>query len=104
MNYFQHYDIAIKRWLGHVRSCAKELGIEYDGQEIIWAVESFEDAQQLKTLDDGSIKLKWEHPCWWADCKHPVFHGEYYCVLIPLENQNWEQPYDLAKRKRLEEE
>jgi hypothetical protein len=104
MNYFDHYHLALDRWTTHIQACAEELKIEYDWQEIIWAQESFDECQQLRMLDDGSIKLKWEHRCWWADCKHPVFHGEYYCVLIPLENQKWEEPYDLAKRIRLEEE
>ena len=98
MNYFEHFNVARARWLKHFDECAEELGLEYDYQERQWADEAWQECEEIKILQDGTIKLKWEHPCWWADCKHPVFFGEYYCILAGLDSITWEEPYDRAKR------
>ena len=98
MNYFDHFNIARARWMKHYDECSKELGLYSDSQERRWADESWQESEQIKILHDGTIKIKWEHRCWWADCKHPVFHGEYYCILAGLDSITWEEPYDRAKR------
>ena len=98
MNYYEHKEAAFQIWLHHVKTCASELSddpsFDYDYNvteyEIGQMRESFEECEQLKILDSAHVKLKWEHRCWWADCKHPVFHGEYYCVVaLP----KWEKPH-----------
>tara|TARA_Y100000310_G_C20254955_1_gene610884 strand:+ start:280 stop:624 length:345 start_codon:yes stop_codon:yes gene_type:complete len=98
MSYYDHYNLAWEQWFEHVKNCAAELAADSDAYEnytIDWQEreqmeESFADCEQLKMLDSGHVKLKWEHRCWWADCKHPVFHGEYYCVVAePV----WEKPH-----------
>ena len=102
MNYFDHFHLARARWLAHYDQCVEELGFEYDSQERGWAEESWVESQSIRILYDGTIKIKWEHRCWWADCKHPVFHGEYYCILAGLDRITWEEPF--ARAKRLQEE
>ena len=93
---WDHEAEALRIWLKHFEECADELGINFNADERRWARDSFEECQQLKILQDGSIKVKWEHPCWWADCKHPAFHGDYYCVLAHPKDVTWKSPYDLA--------
>ena len=116
MNYYEHKEAAFQIWLKHVKQCAAELAasdenfaLEYqlNEYEIGQMRDSFEECEQLKILDSAHVKLKWEHRCWWADCKHPVFHGEYYCVVaLP----KWEKPHvafggnDPHQRKLGEEE
>ena len=99
MNIYDHEHKALMTWLKHYDECALELGLGLDSQERHWAAESFCDGMQLKLLDDGCIKVKWEHPCWWADCKHPVFHGQYYCVLAHPKDVVWKEPFVLAKEE-----
>jgi hypothetical protein len=99
MNYFEHQHNALQIWLLHYDVCADRNKC-YDQQERTWAIESFYECEQLKFLDDGSIKVKWEHPCWWADCKSRVFHGNYYCILAPLHEITWYEPFELARKRR----
>jgi len=101
MNYFEHRREALDIWLAHYDVCAKRNGHEFDHYERDQAIESFFECEQLKILQDGTIKIKWECGCWWADCKSRVFHGEYYCILAPLEDVTWYEPYALAKKQRV---
>ena len=91
-----HEEEAWRIWSKHFVECADELGINFNADERRWAKESFFEAQQLKILRDGSIKVKWEVGCWWADCKRHAFHGDYYCVLAHPKDVSWKSPYDLA--------
>ena len=97
MTYFEHYDIAKSRWMEHITNCAAELEIEFDSEERRYASESFDECEQLKWVNNNqSIKVKWEHCCWWADCKTPhAFHGRYYSILcvMPL----FQLPHEVAK-------
>ena len=77
----EHEGEAWSIWYKHICECAAELGIDFDATEAGFMWESFTDGVQLKLLDSGEVKVKWEHPCWWADCPKHVFHGDYYCVL-----------------------
>ena len=107
MNYFEHWDVARSAWLKHYEECANELDLDpcvYLGDERRWAIESWEESEQIKILHNGTIKIKWEHTCWWADCKHSVFHGEYYAILAGLDQITWEEPYDRAMRLQEESE
>jgi hypothetical protein len=97
MNYFEHYDIAKSRWLEHVAKCAEDLGVDYDERERGYASESFDECEQLKWINHcQTLKIKWEHRCWWADCKTPTFFGEYYSILCHM--PEWEMPHEFAKR------
>ena len=97
MNIWEHEAEAWRIWHKHFVECAEELGINFNSDELRWAKESFEESRQLKLLhQDGSIKVKWEMPCWWADCKHTVFHGDYYCVLAHPKDVTWKSPHELA--------
>ena len=98
MNYFDHHQRALDTWLKHYDECAKRNGCEHDNQERQWAIDGFNECEQIKILQDGSIKIKWEHRCWWADCNSLAFHGEYYCIIAPLNEITWYEPYDLAKK------
>lgn len=98
MNYFEHFNVARARWMKHYDECVEELGLDPGYEERRWADESWQESEQIKILHDGTIKIKWEHPCWWADCKHPVFHGEYYCIVAGIDNVTWEDPASRAKR------
>ncbi|MEZ8113158.1 MAG: hypothetical protein QMC61_05980 [Candidatus Poseidoniaceae archaeon] len=100
MNDTEHYDIAKSRWLEHVAKCAEELGVDYDERERGYASESFDECEQLKWINHcQTLKVKWEHRCWWADCKTPTFFGEYYSILCHM--PEWELPHDLAKKGKL---
>ena len=96
MNYFDHFTAARKIFLDHYDKCAERNGC-YDHHERQWADESFQNCEQIKMLDNGDVKIKWEHRCWWADCTHT----DYYCILSPVEKTIWVEPYDLAKERRL---
>jgi len=98
LTYFDHWAAARGEFVKHFDECAAELGLEHHWEERRWAIESFEESEQIKILHTGEIKLKWEHMCWWADCKHPVLHNTYYCVVAGTDNVVWEKPYDRAKR------
>jgi len=95
MNIWTHQEKALERWLKHYDECAEDVG-EHDPQERKWAMESFRDCIQVKLLEDGEVKVKWEHRCWWADCKHATFLGEYYCVMAHPKYITWMHPYELA--------
>lgn len=101
MNYFEHYDIAKSRWMEHVTSCAKELGIDFDAIERGYAGDSFDECEQLKWINHcQTMKVKWEHRCWWADCKTPhTFFGGYYSMLCHM--PQWEMPHELARKGKL---
>lgn len=103
MNIWDHEHKALMMWLKHYDECAIELGIPLDVQERRWAAEAFEECIQIKILQEGEVKVKWEHACWWAECKHPVFHGQYYCVLAHPKDVTWKEPFVLAKELREEE-
>ena len=98
MNYFEHFEQALAAWMEHYEFCAARNDQNSDNQERQWAKESFEQCEQIKILQDGTIKIKWEHGCWWADCQSHVFHGEYYCILAPADKITWYFPFGLAKR------
>ena len=104
MNIWTHEEEAVKLWLEHYDQCVEELEITRDSQERRWAEEAFREVIQVKLLDCGSVKVKWEHGCWWADCKHPVFHGQYYCVMAHPNFTSWKEPFDLAQRLQEGEE
>jgi len=99
MDYFDHYNKAVELWMQHYDECAARNNCEHDNHERQWAKQAFEDAEQIKILQDGTIKIKWEHPCWWADCKSLIFVGNYYCILAPLDKITWFEPYDLAMKR-----
>ena len=94
MNYFDHWKKAYEEFTKHYDKCADRNEC-YDVQERMSAEESWKECEQIKMLDDGSVKIKWEHRCWWADCHH----YDYYCILAAVDKVAWEFPYDLAKRK-----
>ena len=101
MTYFEHYDIAKSRWMEHITNCAAELEIEFDNEERRYASESFDECEQLKWINHcQTMKVKWEHCCWWADCKTKHhFFGSYYSMLCHM--PKWELPHDWAKGREL---
>lgn len=103
MNYFEHKELARKEFIKHFVECKQgdtdiQLSIEceFEETELHWALESWDDCEQIKILDDGSVKIKWEHACWWAGCPH----HEYYCILAPIETTIWKEPFTLAVERR----
>jgi len=71
---------------------------EFD-DELQFAIQAFEEAQQVKIIFDYTrgehcLKIKWEVNPWWED---QVLHF-YYCVLLPIDyNVEFKTPYELAK-------
>jgi len=96
-NIWTHEDKALNIWLKHYAACAERLEIPHDAYEREQAIDSFRECIQVKLLHDGSVKVKWEHSCWWADCNMPVFAGQYYCVMAHPKYITWKEPFDLAK-------
>ena len=75
---------------------------EFD-DEYKFAMQSFEDCEQVKILfhyDRGEhcLKVKWEHSPWWED---QVVHF-YYCVMLPIDDVEFQTPYQLAGGKEEE--
>jgi len=97
MNIWTHEEKALDIWLKHYDFCAERLDTVHNDGDRQQAIASFRDCIQVKLLHDGSVKVKWEHQCWWADCKQAVFAGQYYCVLAHPKNVTWTDPYQLAK-------
>ena len=65
--------------------------------EFKWALESFDDARQVKILwhyelGEHVLKIKWEHSPWWVGQRMHF----YYCVMLPLDNVEFKTPYQLA--------
>ena len=104
MNIWDHEAEALKLWLEHVDACTEEQGIEWHWGERQRDIEDFRDSRQVKILDCGSVKVKWEVGCIWSECKHPVFHGQYYCVMAHPNFTSWKEPFDLAQRLKEGEE
>jgi hypothetical protein len=64
--------------------------------EFKYAMESYDEtAEQVKLIhstDHGHcLKIKWEHASWWPG---DVLH-HYYCVMLPIDQVNLIEPYDL---------
>ena len=99
-NIWTHEEKALDIWLKHLDSCTGNPLDAYliDGEREE-AIESFRDCIQVKRLHDGSVKVKWEHQCWWADCKQAVFAGQYYCVMAHPKYTTWKEPWDLANEE-----
>lgn len=71
--------------------------IDYD-EEYRWSLESLEECEQVKIVFDSThghcLKIKWEHAAWWTG---DVMH-HYYCVMLPIDNIELIEPYDLAMK------
>lgn len=103
MNYFEHRQQAANEYENHIIQCAKKNDISYDADEISIALEDWYECEQIRMLHTGEVKIKWEARCWWADCSCHM--GTYYCILAPLDEVTWYEPYALAvKRSRGEDE
>lgn len=103
MNYFEHRLQAADEYENYIIQCAKKNDISYDADEISIALADWYECEQIRMLHTGEVKIKWEARCWWADCSCHM--GTYYCILAPLDEVTWYEPYALAvKRSRGEEQ
>jgi len=97
MNYFEHRQKAADEYENHIIQCAKKNDIPCDADEIAMALSDWYECEQIKMLGTGDVKIKWEASCWWADCG--CFMGTYYCILAPLDECVWFEPYDLSVKR-----
>jgi len=98
-NIWTHEEKALDIWLKHYDECASAHNFNPSDGAKEEAIASFRDCIQVKLLHDGSVKVKWEHKCWWEDCKQAVFAGQYYCVMAHPKYTTWKEPWDLANEE-----
>ena len=82
MDYYDHEAAACHEYKMHWMNCMHQ-SEEY--REDPWSnddlrldMDMIREDVQIKFLDDGNIKIKWEFPCQWCDCKWQL----YYCKII----------------------
>ena len=90
MNIFEHEQKAWELYLKHAEECAQKLGIHLDEYERGQIGSDWAECQQIKILDTGHVKVKWEARCWWADCPTPWNHSYYCIVALP----DWKFPHE----------
>ncbi len=69
-------------------------------EEYKWSLESLEECEQVRIIWDSKhghcLKIKWEHAAWWTG---DVMH-HYYCVMLPIDDVELLEPYDLAMKSK----
>jgi len=101
MNYFEHRQKAADDFENHIIQCAIKNNIYCDADEIAMALSDWYECEQIRMLSTGEVKIKWEANCWWADCSCVM--GTYYCILAPLDEVTWYEPYDLAIKRTVKQ-
>ena len=99
----QYEEMALARWKQHFYECdCLEEDYRPDYQEWLWAMEAWHECKEVKFVEyNMTLKVKWEHRCWWADCKTPRnFLGSYSCILLDIKDGEWQEPYDHAVGKK----
>ena len=78
-DYYEHQCEAIAELREHVLNCKHGSIYVHDRyQEADLMVEGLiEEGQQIRFLDSGVLKIKWESPCAWVGCAWHL----YYCKL-----------------------
>ena len=112
MNYIFHYKEARKLFINwyYSKHSNQELADHYFlnsfsiddmllyDDELKFALESFEECEQIKILWHDEIgqhclKIKWEHSPWWVN---QLLHF-YYCVMLPLDDKKLLEPARLIR-------
>jgi hypothetical protein len=100
----QYEEMALERWKQHFYECdCLDEDYRPDYQEWLYALESWHECKEVKFVEyNMTLKVKWEHRCWWGDCKTPRnFLGSYSCILLDIKDGQWQEPYDHAKTRNL---
>lgn len=80
MNYYEHQAAAIEELRQHIFTCkhAENVDLVDKHQEADLATtDLLEEGQQIRFIQDGILKIKWEAPCSWVGCHWHL----YYCKL-----------------------
>ncbi len=88
LNFYEHQQRAQEEYISHLRSCAHGHG-GLTHADIAMEIECLEDNFQIKMLDNGMVKIKWEMPCQYIGCHWHL----YYCRLAA--DPSWQQPHEV---------
>ena len=96
----EYEEQALDRWKKHFYECPGRGEDWPDYDEWCRAHDSWLEAKQVRFINyNMTLKVKWEHRCWWPNCPSPRnFHGSYSCILIDIKDGEWQEPYDHAKK------
>jgi len=78
-------------------NCANIDDMLMSDDELRHALQAFDECEQVKILfhyerQDHCLKIKWEVNPWWPN---QVLHF-YYCIMLPVDNVVFKDPYELA--------
>tara|TARA_Y100001938_G_scaffold143415_1_gene216141 strand:- start:624 stop:905 length:282 start_codon:yes stop_codon:yes gene_type:complete len=79
MNYYHHQAEAVRELRKHILSCKhapSDVVTRFDEAELA-ETDLYEEGQQIRFLEGGILKIKWEAPCSWVGCGWHL----YYCKL-----------------------
>lgn len=80
MRYYEHQSAAIQELREHILTCKHAKNVDWQDrlQECDLATtDLLEEGQQIRFIQDGILKIKWEAPCSWVGCHWHL----YYCKL-----------------------
>ena len=80
MRYYEHQSAAIQELREHILTCKKAKDVDWQDrlQECdLSTTDLLEEGQQIRFIQDGILKIKWEAPCPWVGCHWHL----YYCKL-----------------------
>ncbi len=90
LNFYEHQQRAHDEYIAHLRECDHRDQDSYlDERDVAFEIDCLEDVFQIKMLDNGIVKIKWESPCQYIGCHWHL----YYCRLAI--DPNWQEPHEL---------
>ena len=81
MKYYEHQAKAVQELRDHILNCKHAPADNYVRHNEADLMETglYEEGQQIRFIQDGILKIKWESPCAWFGCHWHL----YYCKLAP---------------------
>tara|TARA_Y100000361_G_C11155854_1_gene344094 strand:- start:1128 stop:1427 length:300 start_codon:yes stop_codon:yes gene_type:complete len=81
MKYYEHQAKAVEILRDHILNCKHapiDIETRFDEADLM-ETDLYEEGQQIRFIQDGILKIKWESPCAWVGC----YWHLYYCKLAP---------------------
>ncbi len=92
--FYTHQERAQDEYITHLQECDHRGDEILNERDIVIEIDCLEENFQIKMLDNGMVKIKWEMPCQWIGCHWHL----YYCRLVA--DPHFEEPFDIAKDGR----